>query len=105
MPLAATGLRVGVLEPVTAGRVKLAVAWSNSWRNARNHDAAWVFLKCRAARGSWQPGLLREGNAGPGAVVTIETSDQMAHPDRVPPGYDKGVPAGSGTSARVTVAT
>jgi formylglycine-generating enzyme required for sulfatase activity len=70
-PLAATSLRVVPLTPLAAGHIKVAVAWNNSWKNARNHDAAWVFLKCRAGRSSWQPGLIRAASAPPPAVVTI----------------------------------
>lgn len=26
-------------------KVKFTISWSNSWNNARNHDAAWIFIK------------------------------------------------------------
>ena len=26
-------------------KVKLTVSWNNSWRNEKNYDAAWLFLK------------------------------------------------------------
>lgn len=26
-------------------KVKFTVSWNNSWRNDKNHDAAWIFLK------------------------------------------------------------
>ena len=26
-------------------KVKFTVSWNNSWRNDKNYDAAWVFLK------------------------------------------------------------
>ena len=32
-------------------RVEAAVAWKNAWRNARNHDAAWLVVKLRGAPG------------------------------------------------------
>lgn len=25
--------------------VRFTIAWDNAWNNAKNHDAAWVFLK------------------------------------------------------------
>jgi formylglycine-generating enzyme required for sulfatase activity len=34
--------------------VRAPVAWDNAWRNERNHDAAWVFVKVRAGTGSWR---------------------------------------------------
>ncbi|MCK5942414.1 MAG: hypothetical protein KAI24_10625, partial [Planctomycetes bacterium] len=41
-------------EPTTSGvrvagddrtRVELTIRWPNAWRNARNHDAAWLVLR------------------------------------------------------------
>ena len=40
-------------EPAT-GRVRLTVAWQNAWRTSRNHDAAWIVIKYRAADGPWR---------------------------------------------------
>ena len=35
--------------------VRFDIAWDESWRNAINHDAAWVFFKVRAeGTGKWQ---------------------------------------------------
>ncbi len=52
----ATDLRVetGRVERVAATgalRVTASVAWKNAWRNARNHDAAWLFAKVRPRQG------------------------------------------------------
>ena len=30
--------------------VQLTVSWKNAWKNARNHDAAWIFFKLKAAQ-------------------------------------------------------
>ena len=30
------------------------VSWQNSWRNATNYDAAWLFVKYRINKGEWQ---------------------------------------------------
>jgi formylglycine-generating enzyme required for sulfatase activity len=36
------------------------VTWKNAWRNARNHDAAWLFLKMRVGpNGGWTHARLR----------------------------------------------
>lgn len=34
--------------------VACSVSWDNSWRNATNYDAAWVFVKYRINKGEWQ---------------------------------------------------
>jgi formylglycine-generating enzyme required for sulfatase activity len=39
--------------------VSARVAWSNGWRNARNHDAVWLFVKLRGrSRSTWTHGRL-----------------------------------------------
>lgn len=38
----------------TRRRVEATVSWRNGWRTARNHDAAWVFLKLKTAAGGWR---------------------------------------------------
>ncbi len=36
-------------------RITFDIAWDESWRNATNHDAAWVFFKAHSAGGTnWQ---------------------------------------------------
>lgn len=52
----ATDLRIetGRVERVPASgaiRVTASVAWKNAWRNARNHDAVWLFAKIRPRQG------------------------------------------------------
>jgi len=45
---------VGPRDAATA-TVRFDIAWANSWRHEGNHDAAWVFFKVRAERGTdWQ---------------------------------------------------
>lgn len=34
-------------------RVELRVSWANGWRNERNHDGAWVFVKVREPGSRW----------------------------------------------------
>src|SRR5687768_17309536 len=44
----ATGLQVTLDPEVRSGpRLKLAIQWQNSWRNSKNHDAAWIAVKYR----------------------------------------------------------
>lgn len=38
--------------------VACSVSWDNSWRNATNYDAAWVFVKYRINKGEWQHAIL-----------------------------------------------
>lgn len=35
-------------------QVKFDMSWDNSWRDAINWDAAWVFMKYKDANGNWQ---------------------------------------------------
>ena len=61
--------------------VKFDVSWDNSWRNPRNHDAAWVFVKFSANGGPWQHATinyidgtaLNDGHEAPDGS-TIQTS-------------------------------
>jgi formylglycine-generating enzyme required for sulfatase activity len=78
----ANGLRVETVrtQVVTAGaeravRVEARVQWQNSWRNARNHDAAWLFVKARGnPRSGWtHPRVLRIDPATPSSTCTITT--------------------------------
>lgn len=53
----ATGLRVTDVQPAgdeKARRVACTVTWRNGWKNARNHDAAWLFVKTQTQNGNWQ---------------------------------------------------
>ena len=54
----ATGLRIGdarLESPGGASRLlSVSVAWQNGWRNERNHDAVWLFVKVRLASGAWR---------------------------------------------------
>lgn len=39
------------------------VKWQNSWRNSRNHDAVWVFLKFPAGNGFKYAKISKVGNS------------------------------------------
>lgn len=46
LTLAATGIEVSqVFFDRSNGTVNFTVSWQNAWKNSRNHDAAWVFVK------------------------------------------------------------
>jgi hypothetical protein len=46
----------------SAATVRATVAWRNAWRNQRNYDAAWIFVKVRAG-GSWRHAPLASATA------------------------------------------
>jgi len=46
--------------------IACSVSWDNSWRNATNHDAAWLFVKYRINKGEWQHATL---NSNVGSYV------------------------------------
>jgi hypothetical protein len=35
-------------------QVQFDISWDNSWRDAINYDAAWIFMKFKDANGLWQ---------------------------------------------------
>ena len=88
-PALATGLRISDvrfeparLSPGASPSVEFTVGWQNAWRNAKNHDAAWIFIKVQV-RGSarWRHALL---SPSPG-IERISGSDGSAGPDFVVP--------------------
>jgi hypothetical protein len=61
-------------------QVQFDMSWDNSWRDAINWDAAWVFMKFKDASGNWQHVLLNTtGFAnGTGTANTIQVgSDKV----------------------------
>ena len=61
-------------------QVQFDLSWDNSWRDAINYDAAWLFLKFKDANGLWQHALLNTtGFAnGTGTANTLQvTADQI----------------------------
>ena len=52
--LAVTDAAIARVPNTPTAHVTSNVAWQNAWRNERNHDAAWIFVKVRAAGGSWR---------------------------------------------------
>lgn len=59
--------------------IRFDITWENSWRTSsapNNWDAAWVFVKVRAAGGAWQHARLygdADHGAGTGTPATIST--------------------------------
>ncbi|MBU3677682.1 MAG: formylglycine-generating enzyme family protein, partial [Chitinophagaceae bacterium] len=39
-------------------KVRCTVSWDNSWRDATNYDAAWIFVKYRENKGVWKHATL-----------------------------------------------
>ena len=61
-------------------QVQFDLSWDNSWRDAINWDAAWVFMKYKDANGNWQHVMLNTtGFAnGTGTANTIQVgSDKV----------------------------
>ena len=77
----ATALRISDVRAVgekEARRVACKVTWQNGWRNARNHDAAWLFVKTRMENGMWRHVRMAEEGHSAGAGVNV-----VVPPDRV----------------------
>ncbi len=61
-------------------QVQFDLSWDNSWRDAINWDAAWVFLKFKDANGVWQHAKLNQTgfNNGSGTANTVQvTTDKI----------------------------
>jgi hypothetical protein len=61
-------------------QVQFDISWDNSWRDAINWDAAWIFMKFKDANGLWQHAQLNQtGFAnGIGTANTLQvTSDKV----------------------------
>jgi formylglycine-generating enzyme required for sulfatase activity len=73
----------------------LTVSWKNSWRNDKNHDAAWIFFKLDAREKEWSKlhGVVKTsgyqlihnynaGSANPSFFVPDDGAGLMIFPDR-----------------------
>lgn len=61
-------------------QVQFDISWDNSWRDAINYDAAWIFMKFKNASGVWQHVQLNQTGfvAGTGTANTVQvTSDKV----------------------------
>lgn len=74
---------IAPVDGVTSAQVEFRVAWPGAWRDARNHDAAWLFVKIsgqdaqgersvRHARLAGAPQVLDIGPAGDGFEAAID---------------------------------
>lgn len=70
LPLSGTDLKVSA-SPEASGRLNVRVAWNNAWRNDRNHDAAWIFVKYRQAPDGWRHARIAPAQADGPAAVTV----------------------------------
>ena len=78
----ASGLTVRTRNVSMAGHVRLAVEvqWKNSWRNERNHDAVWLFVKYRAnPRMPWRHGRIHRADVTPASprVACVPSADRV----------------------------
>ncbi len=63
--------------------LQFTVSWENSWRDAENYDAAWIFIKYRlaGAGGAWSHATLNfingtnDGHTGPAGSVINTSND------------------------------
>ena len=68
-------------------KVKFDISWDNSWKDAENYDAVWVFIKYSTDAGAtWHH-------------ATLETTDSSVGYDKNPAGYYQG----SGTPVDIIV--
>jgi len=59
----------------TGLRVTAKVNWKNAWRNARNHDAVWLFIKVRPGpNATWRHARLAATPRGTASPITCEPS-------------------------------
>jgi hypothetical protein len=61
-------------------QVQFDISWDNSWRDAINWDAAWIFMKFKDANGLWQHAQLNQTGFtnGTGTANTLQvTSDKV----------------------------
>jgi hypothetical protein len=61
-------------------QVQFDISWDNSWRDAINYDAAWIFMKFKDANGLWQHAQLNQTGFtnGTGTANTLQvTSDKI----------------------------
>ena len=76
----ASDLRVetGALERVSgtgALRVPAKISWKNSWRNAKNHDAVWLFVKVRTGPNAiWRHARLLAASRSTSTPMACEAS-------------------------------
>lgn len=63
-------------QPQTA-RVRFDISWDNSWRNALNYDAAWVFVKYSSDNGAnWRQATLKTAGKNP-LGFSVETGTNL----------------------------
>src|SRR3954453_6412272 len=59
----------------TGVRVPAKVSWKNAWRNARNYDAVWLFVKVRSGPNApWRHARISVTSPAAGGAVTCEPS-------------------------------
>ena len=73
-------IETGTVERSAGGsglRVTAKVAWKNAWRNTRNHDAVWLFVKVRLSPNApWRHARLLATRAG-GPLACAPSGDHV----------------------------
>ncbi|HRY31567.1 MAG TPA: SUMF1/EgtB/PvdO family nonheme iron enzyme [Bacteroidales bacterium] len=63
---------------LSAGIITFSLSWDNSWNDAVNHDAAWVFVKYRYPLPEWQHVILNTaGHVLPAGCLAVVPADGM----------------------------
>ncbi len=72
--MAVSDVEIARAPNATMAQVTLTVSWQNAWRNDRNHDAAWIFVKVRADEGPWRPAPVVKAMIRPVARLTPQAA-------------------------------
>jgi len=89
--ISASGIEVSQVEyvqsddPAFIRAINLTLSWKNSWKNKRNHDAAWVFFKFVRKTGGYQQAYLSPdtGRQLWKGQTTMPDADIVVSPDGV----------------------
>ncbi len=72
--------------PSKTQKINFNLAWKNSWRDATNYDALWLFVKFRTNAGSWKhatlntnPTLHSTGSQATGATIAPSSDGKGAY--------------------------
>ncbi|GAB5526628.1 MAG: hypothetical protein Roseis2KO_45000 [Roseivirga sp.] len=65
------------------GAVNFSITWNNAWKNSRNQDAAWVFIKFSKADGGYVHGKLASGSHNLVADDTSPDGNIVVPADRI----------------------
>ncbi len=96
----ANDLRVetGAVERVSGSptlRVSATVSWKNAWRNTRNHDAVWLFVKLRpSGNAPWRHARVSSSRDAAGRLACEPSADRVGALCRASAASFRGNPDG-----------